>query len=136
MNKINVIITESDNLEGCYNLKSDDLNKVINGTCPEIICGVLDSYSYKDRVSNIVSFSKKLSNSGFLTLKFINATKICKDVSRGNSSSQFLSTIVAQSQSLFLDSDMIELVSQMDGIKIHKIYNDNSHVIVVLQKKI
>jgi hypothetical protein len=136
MNKLNIVITESDNLDGYFNLTIDHLDKVTNGTCGEIICGVLDSYLYKDRVSYIVNLCKKLTNSGFLTFKFLNATKICKDVAKGNANSQFLSNIVAQSKSLFLDSDMIEIISQMDGIKIYKIYNDNNHVVIVLQKKL
>lgn len=136
MNKINIVVTESDHIDGYHNLNIDDLSKVINGTCSEIICTVLDNYLYKDRITNIVNLCKKLSNSGFLTLKFLNATKICKDVAKGNAGSQFLSGIVSQCQSLFLDSDMIELVAQMEGIQIHKTYNDNTHVTVVLQKKL
>ena len=63
MNKINIIVAESDNLDGYHNLTIDDLNKVINGTCSEIICTALDNYVYKDRITNIVNLCKKLSNS-------------------------------------------------------------------------
>ncbi|MFN9954677.1 MAG: hypothetical protein ACK55I_16395 [bacterium] len=136
MNKLNIINTNSGKLEGYFNLTIDKLNDIINGTSEEIICEVLDTYSYKDRVDNILLMCKKLSNEGSLTLKFINATKLCKDVSKGNCGSQFLSNIVLNSQSLFLDSDIIELISQLQDIKIYKMYNDNLYLVVVLKKQL
>jgi hypothetical protein len=136
MNKLNIIDGNSNRLEGYFNLTIDKLNDIINGTSEEIICETLDTYAYKDRIDHILLMCKKLSNQGSLTLKFINGTKLCKDASKGNCGSQYLSNIVLNSKSLFLDSDIIELISQLQDIKIYKTYNDNLYLVVVLKKQL
>lgn len=139
MNKINILINEDDKthiLDGYYNLTMDSIDKIINGTCEEIICATLDTNEYQERISNTVKLCKKLANNGYLTIKFLDGTKLCKDVYRGNSSGQYLSNIVSKSKSLFLDSDLMEMVSQMQDIKLHKMYNDNNYIVAVLQKKL
>jgi len=136
MNKINIINTDQEKIDGYYNINIEQAGKLINGTVEEMVCVVLDKYSYKDRISNLIMMCKKLGNLGLLTLKFVNATKICKDVIKGNMSSQHLSSVVLESNSLFLESDIIEIVSQIENIKIYKMYNDNTNTVIVLQKKL
>lgn len=136
MNKINIVISGSDNIEGYNNITVDDLLKITNGTCNEIICSILDYYPYDERISLLANLCKKLSNLGLLTIKFIDASKICKDVIKGNCSSQFLSSLVNKYKSFFLEHDITELVSQIDSMRIYKTYNDNINSIIVLQKNI
>lgn len=136
MNKINVTIAGNETLDGYYNMELDQVPKITNGTCDEIICSVLDKLSYSDRVEAIVLLCRKLSDKGFLTLKFINGSKICKDCSKGNMNSEFLSNLIKNANSLFLESDIVELISQIEAISLHKTFNDNISTTVVLQKKL
>lgn len=138
MKKINIIDNDNskDEIEGYNNLPVEQIGSLSNGTCSEIICTILDKSKYDNRINTIINLYKKLSNLGFLTLKFINGTKLCKDVMKGNSNSRFISSIVSQSESIFLESDIIEIISQIEGAKIHKTYNDNYYSIVVIQKKL
>lgn len=136
MNKLNIVNSENDHINGYENIKIENINSVINGTCENIICSVLDSFSYKDRLSSIVTMCKKLSNMGSLTLRFIDGTRLCKDAYKGNVNSSFISGVLEQTKSIFLDSDITELVSQMQDINIAKAYNDNLYCIVILQKNL
>lgn len=137
MNKINLIFNDIDSkIEGYNNLSVEQAENLTNGTCEEIICTILDKYTYDIRINLIATLCKKLSNLGFLTLKFINGTKICKDVAHGNSNSRFLSSIINESHSIFLESDMMEIISQTSGIVLHKTFNDNLYLTIVLQKKL
>ena len=97
---------------------------------------ILDQLNASSRIELINILTKKVENLGFITLKFINTTKICKDLIKGNSNSQYLSNIVENSKSLFVDSDMIDILSKIDNISIQKTYYDNIYSIIVLQKKL
>lgn len=136
MNKINIITDETENLEGYHNIDLKTLSQITNGTCDEIICTILDKLNYTDRINTVALLCRKIVDGGSLTLKFINGSKICKDCAKGNMSTQSLSNIIDKSKSMFLESDIIELVSQTEGININKIFNDNISLMVVLQKKL
>lgn len=138
MRKINVVISNdpSTDMDSFENISVDMVKKVTNGTCSEIICSILDKISLSERVELVNILSKKIENLGFLTLRFINATKICKDIIKGNSNSQHLSTIVENSKSLFMDSDMLDMLLKIDNISIHKMYYENIYTIIVLQKQL
>ena len=138
MKKINVVITnnESTDMDSFDNVSVDIVKKITNGTCSEIICSILDQLNASSRIELINILTKKVENLGFITLKFINTTKICKDLIKGNSNSQYLSNIVENSKSLFVDSDMIDILSKIDNISIQKTYYDNIYSIIVLQKKL
>lgn len=136
MKKINIITNDKEEIDNYNNISIEQAKALSNGTCAEIMCTNLDKFPYDDRINAIVNLYKKLSNLGFLTLKFINGTKLCKDVSRGNSNSRFLSSVISESQSVFLESDIIEIISQIEGATIYKTYNDNSYLTVVIQKKL
>lgn len=136
MSKINIVNTESDILEGYSNLNIDEVKNITNGTCSEIVCTVLDKLDFNSRMEMINILCKKIANLSFITFKFFNATKLCKDLIKGNINSAFLSKIVAENESLFIESDMIEIITQISNIGIHKIYNDNQYTVIVLQKKL
>lgn len=136
MTKINIVTTKEDVLEGYLNLNVDEFKQVTNGTCSEIICTILDKLDFATRLETISVAIKKVENLGFITFKFFNATKLCKDLIKGNINSGFLSKIVSENESLFIESDMIEIITQISNIAIHKMYNDNQNTVIVLQKKL
>lgn len=136
MTKINIVATKDDTLEGYLNLSLDEFKQVTNGTCSEIVCTILDRLDFTTRLETISIATKKAENLGFITFKFFNATKLCKDLIKGNINSGFLSKIVSENESLFIESDMIEVITQINNIAIHKMYNDNQYTVIVLQKKL
>lgn len=136
MKKINVIFDDSDKIEGYSNISAEQVSSLTNGTCEEIFCLTLDKYNYDARLNLIVVLCKKLSNLGLLTLKFINGTKICRDAFKGNATSRSLSSIVNQSKSIFFESDIHEIVAQIDNMIIFKTFNNNTEITTVLQKKL
>ncbi len=136
MKKINIIQSDTDRIDSFLNLNIEELKGITNGTCDEIICTILDKLEYSDRIAIVHLISKKIANLGFITLKFLNATKLSKDVAKGNVNSQFMSKIILENKSLFIESDMIEILSQINNVSIHKSYNDNQYIVMVLQKNI
>lgn len=138
MKKINVVMSnnESTDMDSFDNVSVDIVKKITNGTCSEIICSILDQLNANDRIELMNVLAKKVENLGFITLKFINATKVCKDLIKGHSNSQYLSGIIENNKSLFIDSDMIDILSKIDNISIQKTYYDNIYNIIVLQKKL
>lgn len=136
MTKINIINSQEDMLDSYKNMSIAEAKELTNGTCSEIICTILDKMTFSDRVEAVHILSKKIANLGLITLKFFNATKLCKDLIKGNINGQFLSKIISENKSLCIESDMMEILAQTKNINIQKIYNDNQHIVLVLQKKV
>jgi len=135
--KINIMYDQyGEEIDGFTNISHDQITNVINGTINEIICSVLDYCEYQERINLIITLCKKIANNGTITFKFINGTKLFKDAIKGNSNSQYLSKIIKDSKSLFLESDVLEVVSQINAVQIFKQFNSNEYSILVLQKKL
>lgn len=127
---------EDGGIEGYQNINVDTFNRITNGTAAEIILDDIDNQIFTDKIALIATAFKKLENTGLLTIKFHNFTKISKELLKGNLNSQALSNIVEKSKSCISESDIMELVSRADGIRPFKAYNDNLYSIVVLQKQL
>lgn len=121
-------------ISGFDNLDISNVDKLINGTIDFIVCEILDKLEYIDRLKTINTIFKKLSFGGEVTFKFFNAYQLCKSVIKGDMTSKSLSEIVNNLNSLFVESDMMDLVNQTDNIRIVKIYNNNNHIIINIKK--
>ena len=121
-------------ISGFDNLDISNVDKLINGTIDFIFCEILDKLEYIDRLKTINTIFKKLSFGGEVTFKFFNAYQLCKSVIKGDMTSKSLSEIVNNLNSLFVESDMMDLVNQTDNIRIVKIYNNNNHIIINIKK--
>lgn len=135
MIKYNLTTTDTqEKISGFDNLDISNVDKLINGTIDFIVCEILDKLEYIDRLKTINTIFKKLSFGGEVTFKFFNAYQLCKSVIKGDMTSKSLSEIVNNLNSLFVESDMMDLVNQTDNIRIVKIYNNNNHIIINIKK--
>lgn len=136
MIKYNLITQNSsqETISGFDNLDVTNLDKLINGTIDFIVCESLDSLDYISRLKVISTIFKKLSFGGEATFKFLNSYQLCKNIIKGDMTSKFLSEVVASVNSLFLESDMMDLINQMENVKIIKIYNNNNHIVMNIKK--
>ena len=135
MIKYNLITADTqETISGFDNLNILNLDKLINGTIDFIVCETLDKLEYIERLKTINVIFKKLSFGGEVTFKFFNAYQLCKSVIKGDITSKSLSESINNLSSLFIESDMIDLVNQIDNIKIVKIYNNNNHIIINIKK--
>ena len=135
MSKYNIVLNaDSPTINSLDNVVISELPSVVSGTATHVLCEVLDNLSYEDRLKTLGLMIKKLSFNGELTLKFINVFKICKDLIRGNINSKSWSEIIENYKSMFAESDILDIVSKTNNIRIDKIYNSNNYVIVVLKK--
>lgn len=135
MSKYNLVLNENTpSINNINNVTLTELSGVVSGTAENILCEVLDGLTYDERLKAIGLMIKKLSFGGEITIKFINTYKLCKDLIRGDINSKSWSEIVENSKSMVVESDILEIVSKTDQIKINKIYNSNNHIIVVLKK--
>lgn len=135
MIKYNLVLPNGLNsVTGFENYNIADLDKLINGTVDFLVCEILDSLDYETRLKTIATIFKKLSFGGETTFKFLNAYQLSKNVIKGDITSKSLSETVDKIQSLFLESDMIDLINQMTSLKIVKLYNNNNHIIMNIKK--
>lgn len=136
MIKYNLITQNSseEKIAGFDNLDIANLDKLINGTIDFIVCECLDKLDYLSRLKVISTIFKKLSFGGEVTFKFFNSYQLCKNIIKGDMTSKALSEIVGSVQSLFLESDMMDLINQMENVKIIKIYNNNNHIVMNIKK--
>jgi hypothetical protein len=124
----------SENISGFDNLDINNLDKLINGTIDFIVCEILDKLEYEDRLKTINTIFKKLSFGGEVTFKFMNAFQLCKNIVKGDMTSKSLSDTISNLKSLFLESDTIDIINQMENVKIIKIYNNNNYIIMNIKK--
>lgn len=136
MIKYNLITQNSSQsaISGFDNLDVDNLDKLINGTIDFIVCESLDDLDYVSRLKIINTIFKKLSFGGEVTFKFLNSYQLCKNIIKGDMTSKSLSEVVASVNSLFLESDMMDIINQMESVKIIKIYNNNNHIVMNIKK--
>lgn len=136
MIKYNLVTTNNsqEKISGFDNLDISNLDKLINGTIDFIVCESLDSLDYASRLKVIATIFKKLSFGGEVTFKFFNSYQLCKNVIKGDMTSKSLSETIASAQSLFLESDMMDIINQMENAKIIKIYNNNNHIVMNIKK--
>jgi len=135
MSKYNLVLNkDTPPINNINNVTLTEFSNVVSGTAENILCEILDGLTYEERLKTIGLMIKKLSFGGEITVKFINAYKICKDLIKGDINSKSWSEIVENSKSMFVESDILEIISKTDKIKINKIYNSNNHIIAVLKK--
>jgi hypothetical protein len=124
----------SETIAGFDNLNIENLDKLINGTIDFIVCEILDKLNYNDRLKTINTIFKKLSFGGEVTFKFMNAYQLCKNIVKGDMTSKSLSETIQDLNSLFLESDTIDIMNQMENVKIIKVYNNNNYIIMNIKK--
>lgn len=136
MSKYNIVldIDNAASINNITNITTSDLSNIVSGTATNILCEILDNLSYEDRLKTMALMIKKLSFNGELTIKFINSFKICKDLIRGNINSKSWSETIENCKSMFCESDILDIVSKTDNVRINKIYNSNNYIIAVLKK--
>jgi len=133
--KYNLVLTNDTNkISGINNILLDDMNNIVNGTASLIMCEILDQLEYEKRIKILSDAIRKISFGGEVVIKFLNIYKICKELIKGNVNSKSFSSFVSNSNSVFLESDIFELISKTPHINIHKLYNSDNHIIVHIQK--
>jgi hypothetical protein len=131
---INLVIDDNAPSVGGVNVNMDSLDKISNGSIDSIMCLVLDSFEYDDRKNKLISILKKIKNGGELTIRFADTKKIMIDFVNNKLSSEQLSKIISQTNSLNTESDILELLSINNQFSIMKMYNDNNYLIMVIKK--
>jgi hypothetical protein len=135
MNKYNIVLEKTTpSINNIENVTIEEFSNIISGTASYILCEILDNLTHEDRIKAIALMIKKISFGGEITLKFINLFKICKDLIKGNINSKSWSDIVEKSSSMFMESDILDIVSRIENIRVNKLYNSNNHIIIVLKK--
>lgn len=133
-NKINLIIQDTDKIDGYENIYINDFQQKTNGSVDEIICTILDKLEYSARLNLLGAIVKKLSFEGTCTIKILNAFSILKHSLEGKINSKSLSDIINNSKSLLFESDMMDLFNQIQYIDVIKVYNVDKYLVMNISK--
>ena len=133
--KINIIL-DNVNPSNQSDINIKNFGQLSNGSIEEIYCDILDYIDYQNRTVAIINMLKKCKNNGEICIKFLDSIRIMKDYASGKISSQQLSDIIKNMQSVNNESDILDIVSDNPHFRILKKYNDNYYKVIYLHKKI
>lgn len=133
---INLIIDDSESIEGYQNIKIQELNNVINGFVNNIICECLDKIEFMQRLDVFKAILSKLAFDGVATFKFINATMLAGRILKNETDAKKISDIIKTTNSLWTESLIVEAFSSFPNIVIQKNYIEHIYTVITVTKKL
>jgi hypothetical protein len=131
---INFIVDESDNHPTYDNVNVTNLNNVINGYLPNIVCDCLDKIPFSARHGIFFEIINKLAYNGEAVFKMINGTIMSNRIQKNEISCDKLSEIIDPIKSIWTDYLINDLFNQLPNIKIQKYYHENVYTIISVVK--
>ncbi len=135
LNRINIVVEEpADNMDGHINIKIEDIDKVTNGYVNNILFNSIDKIDQKNRNITFITLLKKLTRGGSITMKFINPESIGKRIKSAGLSSEMFMSYVNNLKSVWMETEFLELISNMTDCSLIKHIHDDINSIVVISK--
>jgi hypothetical protein len=131
---INIVLENSDKLEGYENVNIQDMNNIINGYVNNIVCECLDNIEFMQRLDAVKAIIGKLAFGGTATFKFINATMFANRIIKNETDVQKISDIISGKRSLWTESMILEVFSSLPNLKIDKNYIEHVHTVITVTK--
>jgi len=131
---INFIVDESDNQPTYDNVNITNLNNVINGYLPHIVCDCLDKIPFSARHGIFFEIINKLAYNGEAVFKMINATVMSNRIQKNEISCDKLSEVIEPVKSMWTEYMINDLFNQLPNIKIQKYYHENVYTIISITK--
>lgn len=133
---INIVLDDSNKLEGYENVNIQDMNNIINGYVNNIICECLDKIDFVQRIDAVRAIVGKLSFGGTATFKFINATMFANRIIKNEIDVQKMSDIIIGTRSLWTESMILEVFSSLPNLKIDKNYIEHVYTVITVTKSL
>jgi phospholipid N-methyltransferase len=134
INSLNIVINDSDFIEGSNNIKIQDINQITNGFVNNIVCYSLDSVSSESRNALFVELFKKLSPGGSLTVRFLNTFLLAKKIKNSNINGETFSRVVGNIRSAWMEGDLSGVLSSIENCQLNKLYSEDIYSIAVIEK--
>lgn len=131
---INLIIDDSESVDGYQNIKIQDLNNVINGFVNNIICECLDKIEFQQRLEVFKGILSKLAFDGIATFKFINGTMLASRIIKNEIDAKKISDIIKNINSLWTESLVLEAFSSFPNIRVEKNYIEHIYTVITVTK--
>lgn len=134
INSLNIVINDTDFIEGSNNIKAQDVNQITNGFVNSIVCYSLDNVSSESRNSLFVELFKKLSLGGSLTVRFLNTFLLAKKIKLSNINGENFSKVVGNIKSVWMEGDLSGILSSIENCQLNKLYSEDIYSIAVIEK--
>jgi hypothetical protein len=132
--QLNIITDTKKIISGYNNVLVKNLNQITNGYVNTIICNCIDQLSSKERNNIFLEMLKKLNHDGQITIKFINPILIAHKVNNGFVDGMGFADMVSGINSCWTESDIFAILANLEGFRINKLYSEDIHSIIVIQK--
>lgn len=133
---VNLIIDDTDSIEGYQNIKIQELNNLVNGFINNVICECLDKIDFQQRIDVFRAIVGKLAFEGHATFKFINATILASRILKNDIDSKKISDILKDARSVWTESIIMEIFSSLPNIVIEKSYIEHINTVITITKKL
>lgn len=134
INQVNIVISPEQAIDGYNNVLVENVPAITNGYVQNIICNILDQLSFDHRNQIFVESLKKLSFGGSLLLKFVNLSLLPNKIISGDITGQKFSEILPGLQSCWSENEFTQIMSQIKGYNISKMYHDMIYTVVTIQR--
>lgn len=134
INQINIITDATHAVEGYDNVSVTDVQHITNGYVQHITCNILDQVDFSGRNQLFVELLRKLCPKGEIVVKFFNLSLLPNKILSGDITGQKFSDMLPSLQSCWSETDFTQLVSQLKGYAITKLFHDMTYTVVTIQK--
>lgn len=134
IDSLNIVINDSDFIQGSNNIKFQDINKITNGFVNNIVCSSIDNIDSESRNIFFTELLRKLSPSGSLTIKYLNTLLLSKKIKNSNINGETFAQVVNDIKSSWMEGDLMAILSSLPDYQLIKSYNEDIYSIVVITK--
>ena len=132
--QINIVVDTNDSINGYNNVNVEQLSQVTNSYVNSIICSCVDKIPRNTRNNIFSEMLKKLNHGGQLTIRFLNPILVSSKVKNGLVDGMGFSEMVDGLKSSWTETDLLAIISQLNGYQIIKLYSEDIHSIAVIEK--
>jgi len=135
INQINIVVDkEKDVVTGYSNIAIENITQITNGYVNNIIFTTIDKVEQENRDKILLELCKKLSHGGSMTVKFLNPDALAHKIKNGNVSGGTFSSLVQNVKSSWMETDLLTLISGLNGFNLLKHVHEDVYSIVVIEK--
>lgn len=134
MIKVNICVSQNDEIEGYHNITTNQVSALVNGSVDDIMFACMDDVGIEDRARLIAEILSKIKHGGSATFKFADVFAMGRDMYMGTISTKSLSDLICKKQSLGYESDILETVDRFPQFSIKNRYNNNQNIVLTVTK--
>lgn len=132
--QMNIVVDDSDSVNGYNNIDIKQLSQVTNSYVNSIVCNCSDKIPSNIRNNIFTELLKKLSHGGQLTIRFLNPILVCNKIKNGLVDGMGFAEMVHGIKSSWTETDLLAILSQLNGYQLIKLYSEDIHSIAVIEK--